>query len=323
MTRIFLETWLFFVFRFSMVNTTAINGTTTSHHRTNQGVVAASSNTSCPQQSRKTGRRPRQLRFTYYVRRCNVNHDNDDNDNNDDKDDNDDNDDKDGNGDVVPFTEPEYDYYSPHDPSVALVFLFLGLFTAKFVIQGTVSTASLAMNLFQTSSTINITNISALASVPPLLSPSTSAPTPTLTSSRSPSAIGVDAFSVSTVSTSTSPWKPSVLPCLRSYQQSLCDRSRSTTSTTSTTTSTALLGIPKMFRWLTDQYPDILNRQLQESQSAPGFLVGDDVMVHNFYLDMNGIIHPCTHGNVEGEIVLLDETAMFKKIFLYVDRYVR
>jgi hypothetical protein len=77
--------------------------------------------------------------------------------------------------------------------------------------------------------------------------------------------------------------------------------------------STALLGIPKMFRWLTDQYPDVLNRQLEQGLS-------DDLIVDNFYLDMNGIIHPCTHGNNEGEIVILDETAMFKKIFLYVDR---
>ncbi len=42
--------------------------------------------------------------------------------------------------------------------------------------------------------------------------------------------------------------------------------------------------------------------------------------IHNFYLDMNGIIHPCTHGNNEDEITILDETEMFKKIFSYVDQ---
>lgn len=68
-----------------------------------------------------------------------------------------------------------------------------------------------------------------------------------------------------------------------------------------------------MFRWLTDQYPDIVNRQLQEG-------LAPDLDVDSFYLDMNGIIHPCTHGNNENDIVILDETAMFKKIFLYVDR---
>eukprot|EP00536_Pseudo-nitzschia_multiseries_P004092 jgi/Psemu1/284862/fgenesh1_pg.66_\ len=77
--------------------------------------------------------------------------------------------------------------------------------------------------------------------------------------------------------------------------------------------STALFGIPKMFRWLTDQYPDIINNRLDEG-------LAEDIEVDNFYLDMNGIIHPCTHGNNDSELVYLDETAMFKKIFLYVDR---
>ena len=87
-----------------------------------------------------------------------------------------------------------------------------------------------------------------------------------------------------------------------------------TTTTTTPSSKTALHGIPKMFRWLTDQYPDILNRQLiSQGLSA-------DVDVDNFYLDMNGIIHPATHGNNDENIVVLDETAMFKKIFLYVDR---
>jgi 5'-3' exoribonuclease 1 len=73
-----------------------------------------------------------------------------------------------------------------------------------------------------------------------------------------------------------------------------------------------LFGIPKMFRWLTDQYPNIIRDRLEEGLSS-------ELSVDNFYLDMNGIIHPCTHGN-SAEIIFLDETAMFKKIFLYVDR---
>ena len=77
--------------------------------------------------------------------------------------------------------------------------------------------------------------------------------------------------------------------------------------------TTALFGIPKMFRWLTDQYPNIINNRLEDG-------LAENVDVDNFYLDMNGIIHPCTHGNADDQIVFLDETAMFKKIFLYVDR---
>jgi 5'-3' exoribonuclease 1 len=37
--------------------------------------------------------------------------------------------------------------------------------------------------------------------------------------------------------------------------------------------------------------------------------------IDNFYLNMNGIIHPCTNGNNEDEITILDATEMFKKIF--------
>ena len=66
-----------------------------------------------------------------------------------------------------------------------------------------------------------------------------------------------------------------------------------------------------MFRWLTDQYPNI-NRRLSEGLTTSR-------KVDNFYLDMNGIIHPCTHGNSD-DFVELNETEMFKKIFLYVDR---
>mmetsp|Transcript_22405 Transcript_22405/g.52823 ORF Transcript_22405/g.52823 Transcript_22405/m.52823 type:complete len:850 (-) Transcript_22405:2304-4853(-) len=83
-------------------------------------------------------------------------------------------------------------------------------------------------------------------------------------------------------------------------------------SSPSSSTTTALFGIPKMFRYLTDQYPDIVTE----------IGLTDDVKVDNLYLDMNGIIHPCTHGNSneDGTQIMLDETAMFKKIFLYVDR---
>ena len=63
-----------------------------------------------------------------------------------------------------------------------------------------------------------------------------------------------------------------------------------------------------MFRWLTDQYPDIVNRQLEELAD-----------VDYFYLDMNGIIHTCTHSNND-KLVLLNEREMFQRIFSYTDR---
>ena len=44
-----------------------------------------------------------------------------------------------------------------------------------------------------------------------------------------------------------------------------------------------------------------------------------NAQVDCLYLDMNGIIHPCTHGNSDS-FVELNETEMFKKIFMYTDR---
>ena len=91
------------------------------------------------------------------------------------------------------------------------------------------------------------------------------------------------------------------------------------TTTTTKRTSTCLFGIPKMFRWLTDQYPNI-NKRLNEGLRRNNEDGNDKMNADHLYLDMNGIIHPCTHGNAEDEIVLLDETIMFQKIFRYVDR---
>lgn len=41
--------------------------------------------------------------------------------------------------------------------------------------------------------------------------------------------------------------------------------------------------------------------------------------IDNLYLDMNGIIHMCTHANDE-EFVELDEKEMFRRIFIFTDR---
>jgi len=41
--------------------------------------------------------------------------------------------------------------------------------------------------------------------------------------------------------------------------------------------------------------------------------------VDNFYLDMNGIIHTCTHSNND-KLIVLNEREMFQRIFAYTDR---
>ncbi len=67
-------------------------------------------------------------------------------------------------------------------------------------------------------------------------------------------------------------------------------------------------GIPKFYRWLSERYPLI---------NQPG---GAAVVpaIDNFYLDMNGIVHNCTHGNDPGARLTEDE--MMLRIFAYLDK---
>lgn len=67
-------------------------------------------------------------------------------------------------------------------------------------------------------------------------------------------------------------------------------------------------GIPKFYRWLSDRYP--LVNQPVASTHVP--------VVDNLYLDMNGIIHNCTHGN-DPEVKLTEEE-MIVKIFAYTEK---
>lgn len=69
------------------------------------------------------------------------------------------------------------------------------------------------------------------------------------------------------------------------------------------------MGVPKFFRWLSERYPGLLTtakeHQLQE--------------IDNFYLDMNGIIHNCTHP-CDGDVHFrIREEDMFEDIFNYVN----
>lgn len=72
-------------------------------------------------------------------------------------------------------------------------------------------------------------------------------------------------------------------------------------------------GIPKLFRWLVDLYPIVVE------SVDDGLNRGESGAVDNFYLDMNGIIHPCTHSNND-KLVTMSEKEMFLRIFSYTDR---
>lgn len=69
-----------------------------------------------------------------------------------------------------------------------------------------------------------------------------------------------------------------------------------------------LPGIPKFYRWLSERYP-LVNQPIADT-SVPE--------VDNLYLDMNGIIHNCTHGNDPN--TKLTEQQMIVKVFNYLEK---
>ena len=72
-------------------------------------------------------------------------------------------------------------------------------------------------------------------------------------------------------------------------------------------------GIPKLFRWLVDLYPVVID------SVGDGLTSEKATQVDNFYLDMNGIIHTCTHSNND-KLIAFNEKDMFHRIFAYTDR---
>ncbi|KAL9030168.1 MAG: hypothetical protein Q9196_001677 [Gyalolechia fulgens] len=69
------------------------------------------------------------------------------------------------------------------------------------------------------------------------------------------------------------------------------------------------MGVPKFFRWLSERYPAI--SQLIAENRIPEF----DCL----YLDMNGIIHNCTHSESDSPTFRMTEDKMFIQIFNYIE----
>eukprot|EP00835_Amoeboradix_gromovi_P005390 NODE_502_length_7546_cov_0.138982.p1 type:complete len:771 gc:universal NODE_502_length_7546_cov_0.138982:6364-4052(-) len=65
------------------------------------------------------------------------------------------------------------------------------------------------------------------------------------------------------------------------------------------------MGVPQFFRFVQRKYPKIVQRVEN---------------CDNLYLDMNGIIHPCTHP--EGGVQPTNEEEMFNNIFKYIDHII-
>jgi 5'-3' exoribonuclease 1 len=75
------------------------------------------------------------------------------------------------------------------------------------------------------------------------------------------------------------------------------------------------MGIPKFFRWASQRYPAILSKVLSsEDEPCPP--------VDNLYLDMNGIIHQCSHGNDNQLHSTSEIDAIIAKVAAEVDRLV-
>eukprot|EP01084_Bolivina_argentea_P124244 220165_1 len=73
------------------------------------------------------------------------------------------------------------------------------------------------------------------------------------------------------------------------------------------------MGVPKFYRWMSERYPQI-NQLVSDSTLLPEF--------DNLYLDMNGMIHGCTHGDDSTESQKLSDRDMFLQLFHYIDRIV-
>ncbi len=89
------------------------------------------------------------------------------------------------------------------------------------------------------------------------------------------------------------------------------------------------MGVPALFRWLSQKYPKIVSPVVE---AQPHEIDGEEIPVDttspnpngeemdNLYLDMNGIVHPCSHPEdrpppaTEGEMML--------EIFKYTERVV-
>ncbi|KAF1986153.1 putative 5-3 exonuclease [Aulographum hederae CBS 113979] len=89
------------------------------------------------------------------------------------------------------------------------------------------------------------------------------------------------------------------------------------------------MGVPALFRWLSQKYPKIISSVIEE---RPQEVVGEEIPVDftqrnpngeefdNLYLDMNGIVHPCSHP--EDKPPPATEEEMMHEVFKYTERVV-
>ena len=92
------------------------------------------------------------------------------------------------------------------------------------------------------------------------------------------------------------------------------------------------MGVPAFYRWLSEKYPLIIKDVVEdEPWDHNGNVIPVDCTgpnpngteFDNLYLDMNGIIHTCTHGDSTRMGETLTEAEMVERIFQYTDRLIK
>jgi 5'-3' exoribonuclease 2 len=82
------------------------------------------------------------------------------------------------------------------------------------------------------------------------------------------------------------------------------------------------MGVPALFRWLSRKYPKIITPVYEDPPEEIGAPQYSDPNpngeLDNLYLDMNGIVHPCSHPEHKPAPETEDE--MFLDVFKYTDR---
>lgn len=94
------------------------------------------------------------------------------------------------------------------------------------------------------------------------------------------------------------------------------------------------MGVPALFRWLSKKYPKIVSPVIEDEEITVQDEDGNTTAIpilykspnpngvefDNLYLDMNGIVHPCTHP--EGKPAPETEEDMMVEVFNYTERVV-
>jgi 5'-3' exoribonuclease 2 len=87
------------------------------------------------------------------------------------------------------------------------------------------------------------------------------------------------------------------------------------------------MGVPAFYRWLTEKFPKVVLDILEaRAQSVNGEVIPVDltqpnpneIEFDNLYVDMNGLIHPCSHP--EDRDPPKSEAEMYANVMKYVDR---